>query len=425
MSNSYGAFRAGVPLAVMAGLLSACGAAVPSDGDPLVELPAPVMVDVPAEAGSAHPFVAATADGFLVSWTAPTGAGHALRFATLADAQAGAPNHEGDAEWSAVRTIAEGEDWFVNWADFPSVVALSETELAAHWLQRSGPGTYAYDVLISYSSDSGDSWSTPVRPHRDGTQTEHGFVTLFPHGGDLGAVWLDGRKFAGTDGHEPSREMTVRFTTLRNGVPDEETLLDARACDCCQTTAVPTSAGPLIAYRDRSEDEIRDIVVTRLVAGTWTEPQSVHNDGWYITGCPVNGPQADADGDRVAIAWFTQAGDTARVLTAFSADAGAQFSEPVRVDEGAPLGRVDLLLLEDGRALVVWLERTGEEAELRGRIVGADGTFGPSRTLAATTAQRSSGFPRMARSGSLVLMAWTDATTQPTVVRAATLDLHN
>ena len=115
-----------------------------------------------------------------------------------------------------------------------------------------------------------------------------------------------------------------------------------------------------------------------------------------------------ARGAQVAVAWFTGARDTARVLVAFSRDAGATFGVPVRVDDGDPAGRVDVELLEGGGALVSWIERTGgEAAELRARRVAADGGRGAAFTVAATGGQRASGFPRMVRSGGEVVFAWT------------------
>jgi hypothetical protein len=143
--------------------------------------------------GAAEPNLALAADGrVLVSWLEPTGERtHALRFAIRAP----------DGGWGEPRTVASGRDWFVNWADFPSVVALAGDTLAAHWLVRSGPGTYAYDVVMAISPDGGATWSEPFTPHTDGTQSEHGFVALFPApAGGVGAVWLDGRAMAG--GHE-------------------------------------------------------------------------------------------------------------------------------------------------------------------------------------------------------------------------------
>jgi hypothetical protein len=66
--------------------------------------------------------------------------------------------------------------------------------------------------------------------------------------------------------------------------------------------------------------------------------RTLHADGWKIDYCPVNGPAAGAIGDTVAVAWFTGAQDTSRVRVAFSTDAGATFSAPVRADDGLPAG---------------------------------------------------------------------------------------
>src|SRR5262249_13234122 len=61
--------------------------------------------------------------------------------------------------WSEGRAVASGDDFFVNWADVPSVVRLSDNTMAAHWLQQSGPGTYAYDLRLAFSTDDGRTWS--------------------------------------------------------------------------------------------------------------------------------------------------------------------------------------------------------------------------------------------------------------------------
>jgi hypothetical protein len=389
--------------------LTACG-----DGELDLDLPVPTAVEVPAPPGSAQPFVAAHGNRLILSWTERAERGHALRFA----------EHDGSG-WGDVRTVAAGTDWFVNWADFPSVVALDERRYFAHWLQRSGPGRYSYDVVVTTSADGGVNWTPPIRPHTDGTETEHGFVSLFAHDGEAAAVWLDGRRFADTGAGPASNEMQLRFATLRHDagqtVSGLEVLLDDRICDCCQTAVAITGNGPVVFYRDRLAGEIRDISVTRYQDGQWSQPQPVHEDGWEINACPVNGPAADAAGSDVVVAWFTGAQQTPRVRLGFSSDAGATFHSVVPVDDGEPIGRVDVLLLDDGRALVVWLERVGEDAEIRGRLVSADGRTGASATLAATTSGRAGGFPRMARRGNEVLLAWTE-TGEASLIRAVRLD---
>lgn len=367
-----------------------------------------IELATPAAEGASIPNLFAGADGqVFLNWFEPRdGEGHVLRFAALSpDALGPGVERVGAEAWSEPLTVAESEEFFVNWADFPSMYAFPHGLMAAHWPARSGPGSYDYNVHVAWSEDAGRSWSESVIPHRDGTLSEHGFVSLFPwQDGSLAAVWLDGRKYA----EQPDNpEMTVRFTNLTPTGMGPEVLLDPRACECCQTSAAVTDEGPLVVYRDRSEDEIRDISVIRFGPEGWSEPMSVHRDGWEIRSCPVNGPMVAARGRRVAVAWFTAANDEPRVRLAFSDDAGRGFGEPTRVDDGNPVGRVAVVLDADGGATVSWLERVGEDAEIRVRRVARDGSLTASVTVARSTAARASGFPRMVRSGDDLVLAWT------------------
>jgi hypothetical protein len=213
--------------------------------------------------------------------------------------------------------------------------------------------------------------------------------------------------------------MTLRYTTVdARGKLFEEILLDGRVCECCQTGAAMTAEGAVVVYRDRSSNEVRDISVVRNVKGRWTEPRTLHEDGWRIEGCPVNGPAIDGDGRRVAVAWFTAAGDRPRANVAFSTDAGATFGRALQFDDGAPLGRVDIVMLPDGAALVVWLERGANGGMIKARRVDTGGALSQSFMVAGTSAARSSGFPRLVRAGDDVIFAWTDAST-PSRVRVA------
>ncbi len=363
----------------------------------------------PAGAGSAEPFLTVAPDGrVFMNWLQTDSGGTALRFAV----------HDG-TKWSAPRTIVQRKDFFVNWADFPAIEVLGKNQLAAHWLQRNGKSTYAYGVRISQSNDGGATWSGPVTPHRDSTESEHGFVAMWHEGTTLSAAWLDGRRFS-KSGHDMSNQMTLMTTTLApNGTRGAEVLLDDRTCDCCQNAAALTSAGPIVIYRNRSPEEIRDIYITRRVAGKWVPGVAVHDDGWKIAACPVNGPAVAANGKRVALAWFTAPNDSGRVNVAFSDDAGATFTAPTRIDAGLPAGRVDIALLADGGALVTWVERTGGDgAAVRARRVSRDGKPGTPVTIAASSAARASGFPKTVITGSNVMFAWTVAG-KPSVVRVA------
>ena len=313
--------------------------------------------------------------------------------------------------WSAPITVLSRRDLMVNWADFPSVFATASGRLVAHWLQRSDTGKYAYEVRVAQSTDEGATWTQPVILHRDRGRAEHGFVSLFAAGGDsVGAVWLDGRKFAMA---AQPHEMQLATTSIApSGSFGPESIIDERICDCCQTDVAVTPRGPVVVYRDRSDAEIRDIYAMRQEGATWTTPVVVHNDNWKISGCPVNGPAIAARGDTVAVAWFTAADDTARVKLAYSTDAGATFSPPLRIDGGLPIGRVDVQLGDSARAIVAWLERTDSAAaELRVRAVMPNGALSAPVTLALTSGARGSGFPRMTlqryNAEQALIAAWT------------------
>lgn len=405
-------------------LLASCGpgggdAAADSASEEPEALEGPVeLLESPAGPGSGEPNLSPGEDGPVLSWLEPDerqeGVVH-LRMARLRE--------EG---WGDTSTIHSGEDFFVNWADFPMIAEIDGV-LVGHWLERGGSGGYDYGVRVTRSADGGGTWTAGWTPHEDGTATEHGFVAIFPDpAGGAGVVWLDGRRYAADPGGGAATdEMTLRTRTLDlEGAPTPELLLDGRVCDCCQTDAVVTSEGPLVVYRDRSADEIRDIHVVRRVDGRWEESRPVHEDGWRIAACPVNGPAAAARGTDVAVAWFTGADDRPRVQVAFSGDAGASFGPPVPVDDGDPAGRVDVALLEDGSALVSWIERTRsaenpEGAELRVRRIRPDGRRSGATVVSASSAARASGFPRMVVDGPRVLWAWTDVGQDPSRVRVA------
>ena len=389
--------------------------------EPLEVSPAALeLLPTPAGPGSAEPNLDVGPDGVVhLSWLEPmgNGQGHVLRVAAL----------EG-SKWSQPAEVRSGRDFFVNWADFPSVLSLGKGRLVAHWLQRTGTATYAYGVRLAFTRDHGRTWSAPLTPHTDSSNTEHGFVSLWrtARGDGVEAVWLDGRKYNRV-GDDPTNEMslaTAAFTVEgRASLP--ERILDGRVCDCCQTAVAMTGRGPVIVYRDRSPDEIRDIaVVRRTGAGRWTEPVAVHADGWKINACPVNGPSIVARGNDVAVAWFTAANDTPMVRVAFSRDAGATFGAPIRVDEGRPAGRVDVEVTRDGAALVSWIERTGgDAASIRVRRVERSGRAGAPTTIATSSAARASGFPRMVIARDDAIFAWT-AAGRPSEVKVAKMKVQ-
>jgi hypothetical protein len=357
-------------------------------------------LESPAAPASAQPQVTASEHGVVLSWLENAGSMTTLKF-----------SQRTATGWSEPQAIASRRDFFANWADVPSVVRLADRTLVAHWLQESGPASDAYDLRLSRSSDDGRTWSPPFSPHHDGTPSEHGFASLYDvRGAGLGLVWLDGRamKPAATPDEDSVGDMSLRAAVFdRQWKQLSEDAVDLRVCECCPTAAAATSDGVIVAYRDRSPDETRNIYVTRFAGGKWSEPAPVHDDKWQINGCPVNGPALSAAGRRVAVAWFTVEGDLGTARVAFSEDGGAHFGEPVRADDAGSLGRVDVELLLDGSAIVSWIELAGSEAAFKFRRIEPGGARSAAVTVADIGATRNSGYPRMARRGSELLFAWT------------------
>lgn len=388
------------------------------------------QIDPPATDGSFAPNLCVSGDRAILSWLETVETDPAenrsfrLRFAFFENSQ-----------WSPPRTIIEDVEFFANWADVPSVAIARNGTLLAHWLEKSGPGTFAYDVRLARSTDEGETWHLLGPAHNDGTKTEHGFVSLVPESEGVRAFWLDGRNMTSDEEDEDEDEEETDESDHGNGsmtlrtalVTDQVTqgmLLDGRICECCGTSAAMTSKGPLIAYRDRDYDETRDIWFVRYDGMEWTSPAPVHVDGWKIVGCPVNGPAVDAKASRVVVAWYTQAGNQQEIRVAFSDNDGATFSEPVIVDPSGAMGRVDVVFDDSGEAIICWLDSTLMAGAIVACRVSPDGNMGKIITLAGTSTARSSGFPKLGRVGDALLLIWTEDS-GPLKVRAATMRMSD
>lgn len=307
---------------------------------------------------------------------------------------------------------------------YPHLAATADGALWAHWLRKSAAATYAYDVVLSRSDDGGATWSAPIAVNQDGTPTEHGFVAMWPaDDASIGIAWLDGRDTAaaagGHDGHDAGGAddghgggmMTLRTARFDAALARHgETRLDASTCDCCQTTAAATATGHVVAYRDRTEDEIRDISVVRHVGGRWTAPAPVYADGWEMPACPVNGPSLDARGDTVVVAWYTAAGGVPRVRVAASGDGGAGFHAPVEVDAGEDVQGRLAVALDDDTAWLAWLREGADGQVLRlARFDPGTNALGEAVDVAHLAGRgRGTGFPQVALAGGRAHLAWTE-----------------
>jgi hypothetical protein len=359
----------------------------------------PVPVPLPAGTNVVGPRFSSTSDGTVVlSWMQRQEKGATLRFSTL---ELG--------KWQKAADVAADENMFVNWADLPSVTPVSDKHWVAHWLSKSAEATYAYDILLVQSFDEGQTWSEPVRPHTDGTPTEHGFVSIHRQGDSAALLWLDGRKTANAASDKPAdTSMTLRAAVVDPaGTLSSEQQVDEIVCDCCQTDVAISANGPIAVYRDRTVDEVRDIYVARFAEGRWQPGVPIADDGWKIEGCPVNGPSIDAQGKLVAVAWFSVANDRPVVRAALSTNGGRSFKDPVEIASRRSSGHAGVAIVDRSSVAVSWVEsdnRGTNAINIRGLTTG--GLLGPAETVGRSDLLRI--YPQLIRSDDNLILAWTD-----------------
>ncbi len=366
-------------------LLGACTEQyLPQFGDP-------VPVTTPSGKPAYGPRLTQASNGdAILSWMERDEGGPSLRFSRYFE-----------EAWLQQKVAIVDESMFVNWADLPAVTAIGPRSFLAHWLSYTADAPYAYQVLTAFSEDDGKSWSAPGSPHTDGTPTEHGFVSTYALESATGLIWLDGR-------NTPDAGMTLRGATLSSeGLLRDEIEIDDRVCDCCQTDIAQTDAGPVAIYRNRTAGEIRDIYVSRQRDGKWQPGTPLSDDGWVISGCPVNGPSIAAAGKRLVVAWFTAANGKPTVKVVVSTNSGKTFSKPLAVSSRNSLGQVGAALIDRHSFVVSWIEsdKDGSYAiKIRGMTF--DGQMGRVHTVGRTSLVRT--VPQLVRVADNLVLAWAD-----------------
>lgn len=359
----------------------------------------------PGGKGSLAPAMAVAPDGAIwLSWLEPGAPGEpgSVKCAQLSGDATGSSAGPGDPAWSGARTIVSDASVAINSYDIPQIAVDGQGAGFVLWTDGRGRAN------TSASRDGGNTWTAPARWSTRSAEMEMFSVARLADGRLL-AAWLDGRAREG--GAKP-QQLYARI------VGDDEStdrVIDSSVCDCCQTSLAPfLDGGALLAYRNRTPDEIRDIHTARLSLGKWGNSHPVSMDRWQISGCPVNGPRVVSDGSRVAAAWYTAAESVPQVLVSYSPDAADRWLGAVRVDQGKPAGHPDVVLLRDGAVLVVWVQSDGS---LWLRRISPEYTLGVLMPLAPAASVDVRSMPRAAlrrdyaggRSSAEVIVAYTGA----------------
>ncbi len=345
----------------------------------------------PAAPGSLQANWSASPDGSAVlSWIEPAKNGlFSLRYAVRKG-----------SSWSEPRTIAENRHFFRHPAEVPEVMQMNDHLWMAHWVEMPKEGSETEFLYVSSSTD-GTHWSPPAVAHKDRSEVQHGLVSMVASGnGEASLFWLFTPK--GEDG--PGYLMRTIVNAAGQEIREER--LDNDICSCCPTAVTKTTKGLLVAYRDHTPDDIRDIAVIRYENGRWSLPKTVHADNWHINACPTNAASVAAKGNRVGLAWYTAAQDAPKVQVIFSSDEGSTFTNPVVVSTGHAYGYTSLTLDDDGSAIVSWLEQGKDNAaRVLAREISPSGTAGPVVQL-AEGGRMALGYPKILHSSAGTFIAW-------------------
>jgi len=202
--------------------------------------------------------------------------------------------------------------------------------------------------------------------------------------------------------------MTIRFAEITNkGDIIKESELDAAVCDCCQTSIANTGKGPIVVFRDRSAKEVRDIYSVRNINGLWESPNPVHDDGWIINGCPVNGPKVAVNSKNLAIAWFTVSNGNPLVNISFSKNNGDSFDTPLKINDHNAIGRVDVAFLNQEEVIISYMEFDDVGTYLRIKKVSINGMISEPITISKIDGGRNTGVPQLEIINNEIFLVWT------------------
>jgi len=315
--------------------------------------------------------------------------------------------------WGESNLIVKSSKMFVNWADFPKITANELNGISAHYLEMSSEEKFSYDIKVVNSKNKGNTWSIPLKLHSDSTKTEHGFVSTINVNNRFLSTYLDGRQNElSKNDNSIKPQMTLRGTSYNiDGKILEDQLIDNRVCDCCQTDLAITKNGrSIVVYRDRSRNEIRDIYYSYKDENTWSNPLSIFNDNWVISGCPVNGPAISTFNNTSAVVWYTFSNNNNQLKVAFSNDISSGFDIPIIVNANDPIGRVDIELLDQNTALISYIDIIDGSAYIKLQMITSDRNQNKLLIIDESSENRSSGFPviTLDKEKNKTIIAWTE-----------------
>ncbi len=318
-------------------------------------------ISVPAGSGARSPRLVRSADGPVrLAWIEPSGKGFQLRITTYLDSS---------RSWTPANTLLAMSTPPTGFAVAPGAAGRLAILLAEERLLR-----------LIVSDDGLANWHTERIPTDAAPPSAPALQFLAD--GRLLAVWLEE--------HAPG-DCTLQGRIL--GAPEAPPLTLAAASPGSRPAlAAFPDGGALIAYRAVINGRTHDLRTLRFQDGAWTPSAALSPDDWEPASPPAEGPALAVRGAHLAAVWFTAA-DGPRINLSVSSNAGRQWLMPERIDDVAPVGRADLVMLDDGANLASWVERDGTGDNLYLRRLSPRHTLG----VPVRIAEKITGHPSLVR----------------------------
>ena len=213
--------------------------------------------------------------------------------------------------------------------------------------------------------------------------------------------------------HESSAAWIARSTDGGRTWTSRTRVDMGEACPCCRTALATGRDGALyMAWRHVFPGSVRDIVVARSAdhGASWSEPARVNADNWVFDACPHAGPALAVDSaGTLHVAWWTGKEGAAGVYYSSSADGARTFSPavPLGVASHSRPAHVQLGVASRGRVVVAWDDGTRAVPQVILRQSSDAGAHWAA-PIPLSAAGRAASFPVLGLVGDSVVVAWSD-----------------
>jgi len=240
------------------------------------------------------------------------------------------------------------------------------------------------ELWFARSITWGNSFEKPIKISDGPANSFTGYPSLgVAPSGDLYAVWIDTRDQ--TDS-APNYSVYLARSTDHGATFGKNVRIAEKICPCCRPNLAFGSNGEvMVLWRHVYPGSIRDMTVAVSTDGgeTFSSPKRIAEDNWKLNGCPDSGSATAHVGNRVYVAWLTEASsDKGGVRMTWTDDGGKTWASPVWASQNILDANYPWFsVTQDGRALLVFQGRDPQKRNGWGGTgvylveIGSDGKF--------------------------------------------------